>query len=392
MKTAYCHIETWEEIKAKILFELQDDRVKIYCTNSSGKVRVKANELAALHYPQDTSHHLFIEEVLLQFSDENDQLLYIYPSQIQFEKQWEALTSFLKKIATELNCEFCFYQVDSESPVAKLSDSNVVYDPDQLPQYISKIVVINEHFKKEVFQACLSQETLLEFEKKLYSNKVLQYQMDNSFVLSLCEFRYKQENAIREFKKLIFQRADADEFRFFEAKYLCNQILEEPNITQLHIIAKKLYDYGCPSSGTIDDFANAISLIIDMEANAFDQETRIKLKEKTEELLNKLEEYEFEMEIILDETTLESFEDYYGVSHQYNNNISFATRASVDKDWFSILLSKLGIALLIIFFSFRQCHQQKQVKKFHLSPEMEKSLKIKLDSIQKAHKTSFHKE
>ena len=173
MKTAYCQLSSWDEIKAKILFELPESSLRVQCKQSQNSGLIDAlDELAEKKGYKDFDIGFFIDEALVNYANSQPNELAMYCSQINSEVQWNEIVEFFQELCVTLNCEFSFFQGKSEVPVVKLSAVSVSYDTSQLQDFIGEIEVVNALFKQELFQACLSKEDLLEFERKLYLNKV----------------------------------------------------------------------------------------------------------------------------------------------------------------------------------------------------------------------------
>ena len=404
MKTAYCQLSSWDEIKAKILFELPTSPMRVSSGVSGDRLKAAVMELANQKGFTGYLSGVFIDELNLIYPDSNSNELKFFASKIQSEQQWNELIHFLQELGENLNCDFSFFQGKSTVPIVKLSRTSVQYDPSQLPKFIADIEVVNDLFKQELFKACLSKDDLLEFERKLYLNKVLQFQMDNPFVFSLLEFNYKQSHAVVEFRKLLFQKVPEDEFLYFESKALCKQLLEETSRESIEETIQSLFQIGYINYGTIHCLASDLECFVMIGSDAPDAATLQQKNETVNEVLSQMEEYEEEMDLIYDNYTLEGFESF--TSPQRAQRYSQATAGSFtyagstpkrnffkrywddnvrNTDWKSTLFLRLFFILLVVMFTNRRCHRHDEVQIRKTSPVLEEKFKKQIDLIRKLH-------
>ena len=126
--------------------------------------------------------------------------------------------------------------------------------------------------------------------------------------------------------------------------------------------------------------------------------------QKVNEVLSQMEEYEEEMDLILDDYTLEGFESFSshenvpnegqsaGGSFTYSSSKpkrSFFRRYFEenvrDTDWKSTLFLRLFFILLVVMFTNRRCNKQGEYQFQKISPTLEKKFQRQIDSIRELH-------
>lgn len=155
-----------------------------------------------------------------------------------------------------------------------------------------------EKVKFKVYKAALSNEALKEFEVWLYSG-ALNYSIDSDFICDLFEFRFKEKDALYNFRKLCIRYAGEEEFNFFTVKNLLIELVQE--YWKVDNILATLYELTTGYPGRLSEFIQFEYCIWDPDCFGTLQLREWEVKAAAEELLDLMRRFEAKGKFSLDE-------------------------------------------------------------------------------------------
>jgi hypothetical protein len=349
--------------------------MKIFSTSSVSQFKEVVLKVAEDDDLVSTPYNICIEDVSVSIHGSSGPQLSLLPSQIKSYDTWVKVTNFFKRVSIATRKEILLFNGNSDIPSVTITPDWVKYDLSQFEIYVKQIEIADEDFKSELFKACLSLENLKKFEQNLYQNQVLKYQMANSFVFTLFEFNYNQKGALFEFKRIVFEKCDKDEFNYYECKKTCEEILVESiSDEKIEEIRDKLLEYGEYNYGIIYNLALEVEQYPDFEFSMAGIQGWEGIVEEAKHVLKQMQEYESENDIHSLEYGLEDFERFHAPTYEnVHKEIKFSSI------WNYILFVLFTLALISVIGN--QCSHLNRKNHPKFRPEVLRNFVHQIDSV-----------